>query len=131
MDTIIGQYKKLVEQLLEGREHQFNGDLHSILPTKGGVYRIFKKGAEWNSSIYVGKSTNLQSRIYQSHFMGNREGSSLKKKLIEKGNFADEGNVKEYFKDKCLCQFIEVPDEADRKYFEHFAIAILHPRYND
>ena len=112
-------------------EFRFDGDLRDILPAKGGVYRIFEEGAEWNSSIYIGESANLQRRLYNNHLMGNRKASALKKKLIEKGNLADERAVKQYLKNKCLFQFIKVPDEADRKYFEHFAIAILHPKYND
>lgn len=131
MDTIIAQYKKLLEQLLEGQVHQFNSNFHSVLPTEGGVYRIFQEGAEWNSSIYVGESANLWSRLYNNHLMGNRRASSLKRKLIEKGNFADERAVKQYLKDECLFQSIEVPGEAHRKHFEHFAIAILRPEYND
>jgi hypothetical protein len=94
------------------------------------VYRILEKAAGWQSSVYVGKSGNLRRRIYGNHFMGNRGASILKRKLIRDGLYPDENAVKEYLSDRCLVQSLVV-DDYDRAYFEHFAVAILRPRYND
>jgi excinuclease UvrABC nuclease subunit len=131
MKSTIAQYEGLLQTLLERPAISFDENLHSMLPSQGGVYRIFEKGSDWQSSVYIGKCKNLQNRIYRNHLMGNRRASTLKGKLIEHGDCADENEVKQYFKDKCLVQFLTVLGDAERTYLEHFAVAILRPRYND
>ena len=131
MESIIARYKELLQTLLAAPPIPFDESLHSALPTQGGVYRIFEKGADWQRSVYVGKTGDLQNRVYGNHLMGNRRASTLKRKLIRYGKCADENDVKEYLKDKCLLQFLVVADDAERTSFEHFAVAILRPRYND
>ena len=129
METMISKYKDLLISLISGPQLAFDDRLYGLLPTGGGVYRIFEKGATWESSIHVGETGNLRQRIYRNHYMGNRRASIMKKKLIESGRFGDEAAVKQYLRNRCLVQYIEIPDESLRKFFEHFAISILKPRY--
>ena len=111
----------------------FIGDenLRNALPAQGGVYRIIETGADWLRSLYIGKSNNLQNRVYRNHLMGNRKVSTFKHKLIESKQYADAKAVKHYLKEKCSVHFITIDDEVERTGFEHFAIAILQPKYND
>lgn len=131
MESIIAQYKDWLKKLLAETPLPFDGNLRGALPTQGGVYRVFEKGSDWQGSVYVGKTGNLQERIYSNHLMGNRRASTLKRKLIKYGDCADEADVKSYLKSGCLMQFLVVVDETERTFFEHFAIAVLRPRYND
>lgn len=131
VETIIAPYKKLLQTLLTSPELSFDVNLRSSLPSEGGVYRIFESDSDWQTSVYIGTSNNLQNRIYRSHLMGIRQVSTFKRKLIEQGLFSDENAVKQYLKDKCKVQFITLSEKIDRLAFEHFAVAILKPRYND
>lgn len=130
IESITAGYQELLRELLGRRPVPFDGNLRNALPTRGGVYRILETGAGWQSSVYVGKSGNLRERTYSNHFMGNRRASTLKRKLILDGLYADENAVKEYLKERCSVQFLIV-EEDERAHFEHFAVAILRPRYND
>ncbi len=131
MDNIINEYKNLLQTLLLNPQLPFDNALHRSLPEKGGVYRIFEKDQSWQSSVYVGKTSNLSNRIYTNHLMGNKDASTLKKKLIKSGKFADKNDVKSYLQSKCLVQYVEVSDELYRTFFEHFAVSVLKPKYND
>lgn len=131
IESIIAPYKELLQILLANPSFPFDENLHRSLPLGGGVYRIFEIGSDWQTSIYIGKSNNLQNRIYRSHLMGIRQVSTLKRKLIRQGHYVDENAVKQYLKDRCLVQFVIVNDKNERTAFEHFATATLKPRYND
>jgi hypothetical protein len=131
LEDIFRPYKELLQTLVESFSHPFDKNLYGNLPSEGGIYRIFEKGADWQDSVYIGKSFDLQKRIYKNHFMGDRKASSLKRKLIKIAEFADEKAVKQYLKEKCLVQFVLIRDKAERTWFEHFSIAVLKPRIND
>ena len=131
LESIIARYKELTQLLLASAHIAFDERLRGALPVEGGVYRVFEIGANWQDSVYIGKSTNLQNRIYHDHLMGNRQASTLKKKLIANGLFPDENAVKQYLRQKCLVQFVVIQDDAERTSFEHFAVAVLRPKYND
>jgi len=131
MDSIISSYKEILIRLIASRHYIFDKDLRSILPEDGGVYRIFEKDEGWNRSIFIGQSTNLRGRIYDNHYSGNRKSSILKKKMIRQALFEDEAAVKKYLSDECSLQFILISDPIDRSLFEHFAISVLRPAYND
>jgi hypothetical protein len=120
MDSIINDYSNMLQTLMSNSRLTFDDSLHGSLPQEGGVYRIFEKEVT-RSSVYVGKTGNLRARVYQDHFMGNRESSILKKRLIATGRFANENAVKEYLHSNCLVQFIVVTDEKVRTFFEHFS----------
>jgi len=95
------------------------------------VYRISEKTSDWQRSVYVGQSSNLQRRIYNYHLMGTRHVSTLRRKLIKSDRYADDNAVKQYLRDECLVQFVTMPEDNERTSFEHFAVTVLKPRYND
>lgn len=133
MESVIARHKGLLERLLASPSIPFDGDLHGALPIEGGVYRIHEKGADWQRSIYVGKSGCLHERIYRNHLMGNLESSTLKRKLINSGLCRNEADAKQHLKDQCSVQVLTTDHIVDSEitWFEHFALAILRPRFND
>lgn len=133
MDSTIARYRDLLDRLLARPSIPFDGKLHGALPIKGGVYRIHEKGADWQRSVYVGKSGCLHERIYRNHFMGNLESSTLKRRLIKSRLCDNEAAAKQYLKDRCSVQVLtdDIIDSSDRASFEHFSLAILKPRFND
>ncbi len=131
MNEAIQHYLSRLLTLVSSTQIPFIGNLYGTLPTVGGIYRIFEFGADWSSSIYVGETGNLQNRVYHNLLMGNRQVHTLKSKLIATGEFQNEDVVKQYLNDRCLIQICQLADERERSLFEHFAIAILKPKYND
>lgn len=127
MDSIIGEFKNLLISLISSPQLAFDDRLHASLPEKGGVYRIFEKGAIWQNSIHVGEAGNLRQRIYTNQLHGDEMASSVKKKLIGSGKCKDMEEARQYLKDRCFVQYIFIEDESLRKFFEHFATSILKP----
>jgi len=124
--------QKYIEKLLiliSSHPTPFDDNLHRNLPTEGGIYRVFEAPSDWRESIYVGKTSNLQDRIYNNLLMGNTQAHTLKRKLVNAG-FPNE-KAKQYFKNNCRIQYLEISDERQRSFFEHFTISILKPKYND
>ena len=131
MKRLIKTYLKKLSKLRNSRSIPFDSNMYNALPVKGGVYRIFDSQTNKTISIWVGKTNNFQTRIYRAHLMGNRGASSLKKKLIKRNVCSNENSVKKYLKKNCLVQFLVIEDKNERSLFEHFAIAILRPKFND
>lgn len=131
MDTIIEEYKSQLSELLAAPVVEFGTGGTTELPRSGGVYRICERSARATRTIYVGKSKNLKRRIHGDHLIGDRVSSTLKRKLIRETSCESEVDVKQYLKDKCVVQCVEIDDGAARTGFEHFAVAVLRPAFND
>jgi excinuclease UvrABC nuclease subunit len=123
------RYKELLGKLLETNPLPLNEALKGLLPRKGGVYRIVENGSD--EILYVGQSTNLRSRIYGRHLRGSKRVSTLRRKLLRGGDMADDAAVSEFLARECRVQYLEIEDERERTWFEHFAIALLRPKYNN
>jgi len=63
--------------------------------------------------------------------MGDSQAHTLKRKLIANAGLPNEEAVKEYLKDDCRVQYLEMVDENEQSLFEHFVISIFKPKYND
>ena len=131
MDDIIGHYKDILSKLLSKPKLRFDKNLSLKSPKSPGVYRVLKTDAHPEETIYVGKTVNLRTRIYRNHLKGKSERSILRKKLIRSGLCKDENSVTEYLFNDCLVQYLEIEDERERSFFEHFLISYQRPMYND
>ena len=131
MDTLIAQYRASLDKLLAAPKLPFNTALRQALPNNGGVYQIIQVEDGRQLAFYVGKTGNLRARIIGSHLRGNSEASTLRRKMIRSGDFADEISVTKFLMENCLIQFLEIEDKKERAWFEHFTIAMLKPKYND
>ncbi len=63
MNEIIQHHLEKLLTLVSSPQIRFDENSHATLPTIGGVYRIFESGADWSSSLYVGKTGDLRDRI--------------------------------------------------------------------
>jgi excinuclease UvrABC nuclease subunit len=122
-------YKDLLGKLLDTNSLPFSEDLKTSLQGKGGVYRIIENGSD--VTLYVGQSTNLRFRIYRRHLRGSKRVSTLRRKLLRDSDMEEEAAVSEFLERECRVQYLEIEDEHERTWFEHFAIALLKPKYND
>ncbi|MFH1688885.1 MAG: hypothetical protein ABIE42_01445 [Candidatus Eisenbacteria bacterium] len=127
----IEEYSEKLDRLLRSRKLRIETGLSSRLPDEPGIYRISEHGSRWTRSIYVGQGADLRRRVWRNHVAGSRRVSTLKRKLINAGQFEDEEAVRRYLERSCVVQAMVVNDEAFRDGLEHFAIAVLRPRWND
>jgi excinuclease UvrABC nuclease subunit len=68
----------------------------SKLPVAGGVYLITARLDGLEEPYYVGRSKNLQRRIYTNHLMGPLANARLKKYLINTGECTDLLTAKQF-----------------------------------
>ena len=130
LDHTIKGYKDLLEALLSREHLSFdNKNLRTMLPEEKGVYCISDKTED--TIVYIGQSKNLQKRIYRNHLLGSQRSSTLRRKIIKSGKYLSEDQAGNYLHEQCMVQFIKIEDEPERHSFEHFAIAILKPEFND
>jgi len=130
MIKITQKYIEKLLALISNCPISFDNVLHENLPASGGVYRIFEDSSDWSKTIYVGSTKNLRERIYGNLFKGKPQVHTLKRKLISAG-FTKARTVEQYLKSNCRIQYLKISNEKERKLFEHFAISILKPKYND
>ena len=73
--------------------------------------------------IYVGKTRiNTVSNRIRDHLIVNNT-SDLKNFLIKNQNYPQDKNLYEV-------QYIQIDDERERTFFEHFTISVLTPKFN-
>lgn len=123
-------YASLLSRLLESDPVGMGAGFSGRIPNGGGIYRIIETGSDVKETVYVGKTGNFFERLYRNHLQGNMKASTLKRKMIERGDFASPNDVKAYFRGACAVQFLSLEDEELRHWLEHSAIAMLRPRYN-
>lgn len=148
IDERIKIFKDKIIKLLKSKLRNFN-ELNDL--TSGGVYAVYKD----EEVIYVGKAVkqSLKSRIgnlkgdFKAHtlnfkiyseFLVKENGESFKsntKKAIEKLSPEKRRNIQDkvnkYINDNFKIKALFLTDKKEIDSFEHFAISVLLPRYND
>ena len=131
IDNTIRSYLDLLNELIDQPHIPFAKEALQAFPRTGGVYRIVEQTKGDSVTIYVGQAKDLRRRIYRNHFHGPYRNSTFRRKLISTGDCENDDLIQEYLADKCYVCYLEIEDERQRNLFEHFAIAVLRPRYND
>ncbi len=112
----INEILDLISQIEQQPVICFSNLLPSMLPNnKGGVYLILSNRTL--DVLYVGRTSNLQQRLYTNHLMGNLSTARLKKYLIDDPNLPDINNLtdaKVYIQNKCCFKYIEITDSLTR-----------------
>jgi excinuclease UvrABC nuclease subunit len=131
MNEIIAKYSKMLIDLTYGEKIRFHPSMGDVLPRKGGVYRISKFENDKETSLFVGSSSDLRRRIHNNHNIGTKNVSIFRTKLLRQESIRSELEVLRYLHTSCSVQYILIPDHREMKMFEHFAIAVLQPIFND
>lgn len=82
--------------------------------------------------LYVGRTKNLQRRLYTNHLMGPKSNARLKKYLVEDKNEPDIQTMeeaKQYLRDHCYFQYIAESDVRKRGQIEGLLSFMLDVRY--
>ncbi|ASJ51921.1 GIY-YIG nuclease family protein [Bacillus cereus] len=101
-----------IEEIQSNTRIEFNELKPSQLPSAPGVYIIKSKIND--TVLYVGRTLNLQRRIYTNHLQGNLSTARLKKYLIEdpsRSEVVDLNSAKEFLKNQCYVQFIIIEND--------------------
>ena len=122
------------EKLLENNKYYFKTLRPSMLvEDMAVVYAIFNKSTD--EALYVGRTRKLRRRLYTNHLQGNKSTARLKKYLVEDNqNFSgidDYKKAKEWIKDNCYFQYVEVRNSTERGHVEGLLGYLLNSRYID
>ena len=117
------------QRLLAATPLRFSEMTPTRLPKAPGVYAItaFLNGKEL--PYYVGRSKNLQQRLYNNHLMGPLTNARLKKYLIDAAECADIDVAKQFIRSTCIVRWIEEPDMRRRGAIEGYVTGLLIPKY--
>lgn len=125
MRNRIRRYLKKYDKLSDGKKIFFDREIRRKIPIRGGVYGVFRK--EDMRVLYIGKTNtnNLQRRI------GNIwSGRHILRNKLLKEHKQSKKKVQDFLAEKCYARYIVIEDKNARNLFEHFAIAVLNPKYN-
>ena len=132
---LIGQQTHKLQGLL-GLPVRHLSTLHETeVPESMGVYILYDRGvpayvgkAQRVGHKLSGKPSGLRFRIMHNHL--GRAGSDNFLKYLGENLGVDRRQVVQYVKQNCECQWAEVSTAREALLLEHFAIAVLDPRFN-
>jgi len=115
--------------LLAAQPLHFTDLTPSKVPKTEGVYviSVLKGGSE--IPYYVGRTKNLQQRLYTNHLMGSAAGARLKKHLVQAGECTDMAAAKAFLRAHCLVRWIEQVGHRERGAIEGYCTGLLFPKY--
>ena len=119
-----------LHELMTAAPVSFSDLTPAKVPVKTGVYLVMGDEGEGEEPYYIGRSGNLQERLYRNHLMGNEQASSLKKHVIADGRATDKEEAKQFLQRHCTARWIEVEEPRSCSALEAFCTAILTPKYN-
>jgi len=96
------------------------------LPSLACVYLISDTKGQ---PLYVGRTKNLNQRIYYNHLMGPLTNARLKKYLIHAGVCKDVLDAKHYIKKNCVVRWLPIKESRKRGAVEGYLTGRLFPKY--
>lgn len=121
-----------LKNLLEMQPVPYTRITPSVLPKRAGVYLLSEVVDDVEIALYVGRSKNLQDRIYRNHLMGDITNARLKKYMMQDethSTFGDKLKAKTYIKSNCIVRWILEDDIRKRGALEGYFTAKLFPKY--
>jgi hypothetical protein len=121
--------RRSLKQLLSRPPVKFAEMTPSLLPQVAGVYLITKLGRGTETPYYIGRTKNIQQRLYNRHLRGSLESAQLKKYLIDNQVCSTTEEAKEFILRYCAARWIEESDYRTRGAIEGYCTAVLFPAY--
>jgi hypothetical protein len=125
----IAKFQNKYDSLINSEPTAFKTLVKSQIPMSAGVYLITAAKDEQEESYYVGRTTNLQTRIYDRHLHGNKDNSNFQKKLIEDGVCSNSLDARQFIKSYCSVRWIVEDDYRIRGAIEGYTIGVLFPKH--
>lgn len=123
---------KLVEDITSSEKYYFE----NLVPSKLKedlvvVYAIVDKNTL--ETLYVGRTKKLRRRLYTNHLQGNKSTARLKKYIVEDEinypNINTYDDAKQWIKNNCYFQYINIEDSRERGHVEGLLGFLLDSRY--
>ncbi len=134
IETRTAEGRRLVERLLNAPFLRFDSTLRGRLPEAHGIYRILETDADPTRTLRAGRTKRaaegLRQRVYQNHFQGGQAGN-IRAQLVRSGRCPSSDAAKEFLRERCAVQVLVIEDEEERKWAEHFILAVLRPDESD
>jgi len=131
IDARLSEAKVIADLLLGSKVYAFAdlkpSDLKYGLAV---IYAIFDK--DTGETLYVGRTKNLQQRLYTNHLMGSKSNARLKKYLTEDSNVSEIQTMeqaKQFLREHCCFRYIPEPDMRRRGQIEGLLGYLLDVRY--
>ena len=127
----LDEAKAIASQLLGSKSYAFADIKPSDL--KYGlavIYAIFDK--DTGETLYVGRTKNLQQRLYTNHLMGPKSNARLKKYLMEDPDVTEIQTMEQaklFLREHCCFRYIAEPDMRRRGQIEGLLSYLLDVRY--
>ncbi len=126
-DRVDALAKELV-RLLDVPHVAFRDAKPAAFPEAPGVYVIYD---QQGAVLRAGKtSATLRQRLYTNHLMGSQNGN-LAAQLTASGVCGSRDAAKDWIRKNCFVQWLEIWDDRNRGFLEHFMLAVLEPRFCD
>jgi len=128
----IEEASKLVEDIISREKYYFK----NLIPSKleedlAVVYAIIDKNTL--ETLYVGRTKKLRRRLYTNHLQGNKSTARLKKYIVEDEinypNINTYDDAKQWIKNNCYFQYINIEDSRERGHVEGLLGFLLDSRY--
>ncbi|NRY61506.1 GIY-YIG nuclease family protein [Clostridium beijerinckii] len=122
----------LVEDIISNEKYYFE----DLVPSKleedlAVVYAIVDKNTL--ETLYVGRTKKLRRRLYTNHLQGNKSTARLKKYIVEDEinypNINTYDDAKQWIKNNCYFQYINIEDSRERGHVEGLLGFLLDSRY--
>ena len=129
----IEEGRKTVEALLAEPTLAFDERIRSRLPEEPGLYAISLTNSSSGEFLRAGRAKGrggLRQRLYQNHLMGD-QGGNLRTQLVRYSVCADLNEAKQWIREHCVVQVLEVRSENTMVWAEHFMLSVLRPKYSD
>lgn len=101
----------------------------SKVPKEPGIYVITAKKGALEQAYYVGRTKNLQQRLYNNHLMGPASNARLKKHLCDGGECEDMVTAKAFLRGTCWVRWIVQEGHRERGAIEGYVTGLLFPKY--
>jgi len=118
-------YERLLSKLLAQPLLRFKNMKPSDLPEQAGVYLITVR----KKPYYIGRTKNLQRRLYNNHLMGPLVNARLQKYLIDSRECADRQAAKQFLRAHASVRWLEESGMRQRYFLECYFTAMLEPKY--
>jgi GIY-YIG catalytic domain len=121
--------RERLKTLLAAEPLRFSDLTPKKVPANSGVYVITaeRRGIEY--PYYVGRTKNLQQRLYNNHLMGPASNARLKKHLVDGGECIDMLGAKRLLREMCLVRWILQDGHRERGAVEGYVTGVLFPKY--
>ena len=121
--------KKSLNTLIKQKTTKFLSMCPADMQKKAGVYLIISTQQGKQIPYYIGRTKNLQRRLYRDHLMGHLNTARLKKRLIKDKICLNKKEAKSYLRLRCTARWIEEADYRKRGAIEGYCTAMLFPKY--